>query len=60
MEKTISWETAGHMMNIAAFIFCQLCNEERPVEEVQGFARNMFLSYCDTENITDVEEPQGD
>ena len=58
MGKTISWEVAEHMMDIAAFIFCQLCNEEPPVEEVQGFARNMFLSYCDSENITDVEEPQ--
>lgn len=59
MGKTISWDVANHMMGIAAFIYCLLCNEEPPVEEVQEFARDMFLSYCDSENITDVEEPQG-
>ena len=60
MEKSISWEVAEHMMNFAAFIYCQLRNEVPSVEEVENFARDMFLSYCDSENITDVEEPQGD
>ena len=60
MEKTISWEVAEHMMDIAAFIYCQLRNEEPSVEEVENFARDMFLSYCDSENITNVEEPRSD
>lgn len=60
MEKTISWDVAEHMMDIAAFIYCQLCDEEPSVEEVENFARTMFLNYCDSENITDVEEPQPD
>ena len=60
MGKTISWEVAEHMMDIAAFIYCKLCNEEPSVEVVESFARDMFLNYCDSENITDVEEPQSD
>ena len=60
MGKTISWEVAEHMMDIAAFIYCQLRNEEPSVEEVENFARTMFLNYCDSENITEVEKPQGD
>jgi len=60
MGKTISWEVAEHMMDIAAFIYCQSCNEEPSVEAVESFARDMFLRYCDSENITDVEEPRGE
>ena len=60
MGKTISWETAERMMDFAAFIYCLSCNEEPSVEAVESFARNMFLNYCNSENITDVEEPQGD
>lgn len=60
MGKTISWEAAEHMMGIASFIYCQLCSEEPSVEEVESFARDVSLSYCDSENITDVEEPRGD
>jgi hypothetical protein len=58
MEKTISWDVAEHMMDIAAFIYCQLRDEVPTVEAVESFARDMFLEYCDSENITDVEEPQ--
>lgn len=60
MGKIISWETADNMMGIAGFIYCQLRNEEPSVEEVENFARDTFLSYCDSENITDVEEPRGE
>lgn len=28
MGKTISWNVANHMMGIAAFIYCLLCDEE--------------------------------
>ena len=60
MGKSVSWEAAKHMMDIAAFIYCQLCKEEPSVKEVENFARDMFLRYCDSENIIDVEEPRGD
>lgn len=61
MKKVISWETAENMMNIAAFIFCQMNydgHEEPDVDEVNKFARKMFITYCDFEGITEVEEPK--
>lgn len=58
MKNTIGWETANKMMGIAAFIFCQMSHEEPDVDEVNEFAREMFMAYCDCEGITEVEEPK--
>lgn len=61
MKNIISWDTADKMMSIAAFIFCQMNydgDEELDVDEVEEFAREMFVAFCDCEGITEVEDPR--
>ena len=61
MKKVISWKTAEKMMEMAAFIFCQMNydgHEEPDVDEINAFAREMFIAYCDNEGITEVEYPK--
>ena len=60
MEKVISWDTANQLMKIAAFIYCQMTYDginEPDIDEVNEFARSMFISFCECEGITEVEEP---
>lgn len=59
--KTISWDVAKGMLDMAAYIFTlesyNDSGEVPVVEAVNKFARGWFESFCDANGIEEVEEP---
>lgn len=56
--KTIKFETAMEMMNMALFTLCRVQPEEvlADMEGAKQLCRDLFTSYCDISGIVAVEE----
>ena len=56
--KTIKFETAKEMMNMALFTLCRVQPEEvlADTEGAKQLCRDLFTSYCDISGIIAVEE----
>lgn len=63
-ERTISFETANEMMNVIAFTIIQALKNsgipirdiERLTDTINEITKDLFTSYCECENITEVSE----
>lgn len=61
----ISYETASKMMDVIAFTLCRTVCQAEPfnslsdeviTEFVNDYSKDIFITYCESENIDEVEE----
>lgn len=58
--RTIKFETAMEMMNMALFTLCKVQPEEvlTDTEGAKQLCRDLFTSYCDVSGIVAVEDDE--
>ena len=58
--KKISLETANNMMDAMAYTICMMkyweSLSEEQLEEIISTTRQLFIDYCEAENIEAIEE----